>query len=143
MAPFCWKCGAPPTTLEPLPVPSSLTRLLESNDPPLEYEIPFIRDISQGQNRMDALDAQIRLLQATLAELGRKRDETAGYVQQYSAILSPVRRVPPELICETFALTLSRDDHDDILGDMSILGTCSALIYPFVILHHRPLVPVF
>ncbi|KAF8173155.1 hypothetical protein K438DRAFT_1547239, partial [Mycena galopus ATCC 62051] len=80
---------------------------LTSNNPPLESEIPVIRDIvSDGQDRVEALDAQIYILQAAVAELVRKRDEAAESTRERRAILSPIRRVPPELICNIFDLTI-------------------------------------
>jgi hypothetical protein len=45
-------------------------------------------------------------LRATLEQVARQRDEAVDHVHRYRAILSPVRRVPTELICEIFALTL-------------------------------------
>ncbi|KAJ7917433.1 hypothetical protein B0H13DRAFT_327304 [Mycena leptocephala] len=95
------------TSLNPPPA-TDLSRLLMSNDIPLESEIPYIRDIiSDGQNRIGALEAEIRGLHAIIAHLAQTRQEVMENVRQHRAILSPVRRVPPELICEIFALTLS------------------------------------
>ncbi|KAJ7792494.1 hypothetical protein B0H14DRAFT_166838 [Mycena olivaceomarginata] len=83
-------------------------RLLTSNDVPLDPQIPFIRDIvSDGQKQVDALEAAI-------ARLTRKRDEIAENIRQHRAILSPVRRMPPELVCEILVLSLSSDDDRDI-----------------------------
>jgi hypothetical protein len=85
------------------------------NDAPLDSEIPFIRDIiSDAQDRVDALDGQIRDLKAVLSELVRRRDETAVQVRQHRVILSPVRQMPPELICEILCLTLDSDDEYDM-----------------------------
>ncbi|KAJ6594715.1 hypothetical protein B0H19DRAFT_1366528 [Mycena capillaripes] len=74
MAQFCSNCGAPPLTLPPLldPAVSStdLTHLLSSNNPPLESEIPSIRDIiSQGEERIPPLDAHIDALKAPIQVL--------------------------------------------------------------------------
>jgi hypothetical protein len=113
MAQACWKCGAPstPTPVPPIPEPAfDYTHLLTRNDVPHDSEIPFIRDIiTDGQNRVDALDIKIRHLEATLAKFARQRDENAEHLRQHRAILHPIRRVPPELICEIFALTLAMD----------------------------------
>ncbi|KAJ7629695.1 hypothetical protein DFH06DRAFT_708635 [Mycena polygramma] len=100
--------------LPKLEAPSqSLTRLLQSNDIPLEADIPFIRDVSNAQDQLDAFNAQIDSLQATLAQLTRRRDETAEYVRQHRAVISPVRRVPPELLCEIFVLAWCNEDDED------------------------------
>jgi hypothetical protein len=132
MSKTCSKCGAPTTTLATLvdlPPPNPnirLTHLLTSNEVPLETEIPFIRDIiSEGENREDALtaqmgalEAQIRRLKDTITQLKRKRSETTNYVRQHRAVISSVRCMPPELIAEIFALTLKSSvawDTDDVM----------------------------
>ncbi|KAJ7629700.1 hypothetical protein DFH06DRAFT_1005704, partial [Mycena polygramma] len=115
---ICSKCQAPAQEavldLPELEISRRLSDLLQSNVAPLESDIPFIRNIvSGGQDRVDAFDAQIDSLQATLAQLIRRRAETAEYVRQHRAVISPVRRVPPELLCEIFALAwLSEDDEN-------------------------------
>ncbi|KAF7376983.1 ABC protein [Mycena sanguinolenta] len=112
---ICWKCGTPPkpsptltALLEPLPSNPSpaMTRLLTSNDIPLDSDIPAIQQIiADDDHRLRALDAEILHLQATLAQLIQKRTETAQHVREHRSIVSVVRRVPPELICEILALS--------------------------------------
>jgi len=113
MPDFCWKCEAPPTALaDELPMdtpPIDFSQLLASNDSPLFSHIPSIRQtVTFSRLRVDALDAQIDALRATMEQLIEERDETAERVEQYTAILSPVRRVPAELICEIFSWTSPR-----------------------------------
>jgi hypothetical protein len=140
---FCWNCGASSITLTPLTDPPpgisslDLTHLLTSNDVPLDPEISVIQDIiSDGQERVDTLDAQIHILQATLARLIPRRDDAAEQVRQHRAILSPIRRVPPELICHIFSLTLSSSDMDGMNQPPWYLGLIcrswrhSSLAYP-------------
>ncbi|KAJ7849799.1 hypothetical protein B0H14DRAFT_861269 [Mycena olivaceomarginata] len=104
MAQFRLTCGAP-TNLPLLDVPPEVSALLTNNDVPLESQIPLIRDIiSDGQTEFDELEA-------ILAQLIPRRNEVAERVRQHRAVLSAVRRVPPELIGDIFALTLS--DNDD------------------------------
>ncbi|KAJ7877496.1 hypothetical protein B0H13DRAFT_2200559, partial [Mycena leptocephala] len=121
MTRFCWKCGAPPTIPlalhpdSPSTNPSlDFTRLLTSNDVPLESEVQVVQNIIfEGQRRVDTLDVQIQALHTSLAELLQRRDGKAEHVRQHRVIISPVRRVPQELICEIFALTLSYGRLDD------------------------------
>ncbi|KAJ7618218.1 hypothetical protein DFH06DRAFT_100206 [Mycena polygramma] len=120
MAKPCWKCGAPPrTTLAAIDVQQAppgessqdLARLMTTNEAPLDSEVQSIQIlIAHGKQQADALDAQIADFHATLTQLVRKRDETMDGVRQYRALLSSVRRVPLELLCEIFALTMSADD---------------------------------
>ncbi|KAJ7635767.1 hypothetical protein DFH06DRAFT_1220366 [Mycena polygramma] len=119
---LCSKCGGSSTvaaTLLAIEVPPAppgasspdLVRLLTSNEVPLDAEIRAVGTIvADGQQQADALNAQITDLQTILTRLVRKRDETVERVLRHSAILAPVRRVPMELLCEIFALTLLGDD---------------------------------
>ncbi|KAJ7131443.1 hypothetical protein C8R44DRAFT_774851 [Mycena epipterygia] len=85
---------------------SRLAHLLESNIPPLELEIPAIRQIiSENQTRVDALNTQIDVLPNAMDRLIEECDERQECVRKHTAVVSPVRRVPPELMCEIFALT--------------------------------------
>ncbi|KAJ6592507.1 hypothetical protein B0H19DRAFT_6990 [Mycena capillaripes] len=142
----CWKCGAPP--LNSLPSisdvarlsadsPLNLNHLLTSNEAPTEAEIsPMRLTISEMQDQVDALDAEIYHLRTTLGILFVRRQEAVDLVCQHSAILSPVRRVPPELICEIFAWTLDRDDEGAAsrppwhLGHICHSWRNAALAYP-------------
>ncbi|KAJ7673768.1 hypothetical protein DFH06DRAFT_749787 [Mycena polygramma] len=88
---------------------ANLTRLLTSNIVPLDSEVPPIVDIiSEGELQLHAVDSQIADLEATLAQLFRKREQILKHLRQHRAILSPVRRTPPELLCHIFTLTVSR-----------------------------------
>lgn len=142
MPPFCWQCGAPPT---PAPATASpelrpllgFDRLLTSNEVPLDSEIQSIRDfISDGQNQVETLNSQIDNLEAAIALLTQKRDRMAEHVRQHCAILSPVRRVPSELVCEILALSLSSDDEEPMnrppwhLGHICRFWRCTVLAYP-------------
>ncbi|KAJ7618177.1 hypothetical protein DFH06DRAFT_1483408 [Mycena polygramma] len=117
---LCSKCGDSPTTalpaigVPPMPPGASspdLARLLTSTEAPLDSEIRAVRAIVvDGQQQIDALDAQITGVRAKLAQLVHRRDETAERVRRHRAILAPLRRVPMELLCEIFAMTLPGDD---------------------------------
>ncbi|KAJ6462159.1 hypothetical protein C8R45DRAFT_1027484 [Mycena sanguinolenta] len=107
-----WNCGAAPKAVaslfEPLaPNPSpDINRLLRTNDVPLDSEIQVVQSIiSDAEDHLHALDAQILPLQTALAQLVRRRDETVEYLRQHRAVISPIRRVPPELVCEILALS--------------------------------------
>ncbi|KAJ7259179.1 hypothetical protein B0H12DRAFT_963000, partial [Mycena haematopus] len=83
---------------------------LNTNDAPMDSEIPFVEEIvSAGEDRLRALDAEITYLQTTLAQLVQRRIETTEHLHQHRAILSAVRRVPPELICEIFDWSTAQD----------------------------------
>ncbi|KAJ7619783.1 hypothetical protein DFH06DRAFT_1482828 [Mycena polygramma] len=114
MTPPCWNCGAvaeQPTQK----APHDLPRLQKGNDVPLDSEIPFVREnISYDEDCLDALETQIHDLEATLADLVQRRNETREHLREHRAILHPVRRAPAELICEIFVLTLDSPDGSTI-----------------------------
>ncbi|KAF8182140.1 hypothetical protein K438DRAFT_1161991 [Mycena galopus ATCC 62051] len=106
MTQFCLTCGAPPTKPVWLPEANVLSSLFASNDVPLESHIPLIHDIiSDGE-------AELQKLEVMLARLISRRDEIADQVRRHRNVLSSVRRVPPELICDIFALTMLDGDSD-------------------------------
>ncbi|KAF7346651.1 F-box domain-containing protein [Mycena sanguinolenta] len=114
----CCICGADPKAspsftalLEPFPASSSpdIARLLSTNDVPQDAHIPVIQQIISGaEERLRALDAYILPLQAALAQLVQQRADIAEHLREHRAILSPVRRVPPELVCEIFDLSTAQ-----------------------------------
>ncbi|KAJ7247893.1 hypothetical protein B0H12DRAFT_733617 [Mycena haematopus] len=145
MTQVCWKCGAPPkasltlaSLLEPLPPnPPPVIHLLNTNDAPIDSEIQVVQEIvSAGEDRMRALDAEIVHLQTTLAQLAERRIETTEHLREHRAILSAVRRVPQELICEIFDLSSAQDRADPEarppwrLGGISRPWRQYALAYP-------------
>ncbi|KAJ7926480.1 hypothetical protein B0H13DRAFT_1599544 [Mycena leptocephala] len=148
MAGFCWKCGAPSTTLKallnphPTPLPD-FNHLLTSNNVPLDSEIPHVRQIvSDSEDRLIALNtmiaacnAEILRLQDAIEELSESRDVATEQLRQYSAIIPPLRRVPPELVCEIFALSARRDIADNLKPPWRLDRICKlwrqyALSYP-------------
>ncbi|KAJ7131369.1 hypothetical protein C8R44DRAFT_978242 [Mycena epipterygia] len=101
--------SAPHATRLPelLPSASRLAELLQTNDAPLESEIQAIRQIlSDDEARVGVLNAEIDLLRIAMEELVAERDQIQKCARKYAAVLSPVRRVPPELMGEIFSLTL-------------------------------------
>ncbi|KAJ7121846.1 hypothetical protein C8R43DRAFT_1033112 [Mycena crocata] len=115
MAELCWKCGAasaPEIDSLAAREPSfvELPHLLETNDAPLDSDIPKIRlAILEEEMRLDRLDAQIWDTQCMLEMLTRKQKDAARSIRLHRAILSPVRRMPPELLCEIFMLSMGGD----------------------------------
>ncbi|KAJ7131395.1 hypothetical protein C8R44DRAFT_57172 [Mycena epipterygia] len=98
-------------------ISSRLAHLLESNIPPLELEIPAIQQIiAENQTRVDALNVQIDVLRTAMARLIDEREEREKCVRKHTAVVSPIRRMPSELMREIFALTLP---HTRQLGDMT------------------------
>ncbi|KAJ7918621.1 hypothetical protein B0H13DRAFT_2269015 [Mycena leptocephala] len=81
--------------------------ILETNDPPLESQIPFLRDfVARGRARMDVLNPKIALLQSALDELLEERDKLDIEIREHKGGLSPLRRMPTEILSHIFSLVL-------------------------------------
>ncbi|KAK7006145.1 hypothetical protein R3P38DRAFT_2646713, partial [Favolaschia claudopus] len=108
MTAFCWTI--PPRSPSPVSPTVDVTPLLRNNDVPCDFEIPYIHDIlSTGQFEVDDLNIQIGHVVVVLARLVRKRDAALENIRQHRAIISPVRRLPAELVCEIASLSVARD----------------------------------
>ncbi|KAJ7663944.1 hypothetical protein DFH06DRAFT_1128304 [Mycena polygramma] len=126
---LCPKCGAVPTESQSeealdLNVASGTRHhtLLNSNEPPDDSESSFIRSvISRTDARVAHLDEKIAKLWAQLEHLEKDRASLSSYRARNSAILSPLRRMPPEILSEIFLWTLP--SINDVLGK---LGTAAS-----------------
>ncbi|KAJ7663940.1 hypothetical protein DFH06DRAFT_1189012 [Mycena polygramma] len=99
----CPECGAPNPTV------GSLTAEIEAlvNAPPDDSEIAFIRSaISSTDATLTRLDEEISKLQKTLKRLEEERALLSSYRARSSAILSSLRRMPPEVLSEIFLWTV-------------------------------------
>ncbi|KAJ6462149.1 hypothetical protein C8R45DRAFT_529129 [Mycena sanguinolenta] len=96
--------------LEPFPPTPSpdIIRLLRTNDVPVDAEVIIVREI--------ILDAEIRLrairehsrAPVNAATLTATRSETEHNLREHRAILSAVRRIPAELVCEISDLSTAQ-----------------------------------
>ncbi|KAJ7777600.1 hypothetical protein DFH07DRAFT_876837 [Mycena maculata] len=81
----------------------SVEPLLVSNDAPQPTQTILVRAILQDKEaRLLALGAEITELQVALQTLQSKYAGLAAEIIQYKSTLSPVRRIPPEIIAEIF-----------------------------------------
>ncbi|KAF8211000.1 hypothetical protein K438DRAFT_1530063, partial [Mycena galopus ATCC 62051] len=87
---------------------------LNSNELPEDSDSTFIRSvISKTDAYLASLDDEISKLQEKLRQLEDERASLANYRTRNAAILSPIRRMPPEVLGEIFLWTLPAID--DIL----------------------------
>ncbi|KAJ7864031.1 hypothetical protein B0H13DRAFT_1088406 [Mycena leptocephala] len=95
----------------PTPAPNDI---LETNNPPLESEIPLLQDfVSRGRARMTVLDSRLALLQSSFSKLLEERDELDIEIRKYEGALSPLRRLPTEIISLIFTFTLRLRVNDE------------------------------
>ncbi|KAJ7631612.1 hypothetical protein DFH06DRAFT_1101562 [Mycena polygramma] len=115
--PSCANCGSLPIwqrlqgllrdMVPPAEESSAAIHLLETNDPPLEVEMHAVREtITKEEARLRILDENIAHMQSVLAALSQKRDESKVKIRLHRAIISPLRRLPPEILGLVFSHTI-------------------------------------
>mgnify|MGYP001212031258 CR=1 FL=1 len=83
----------------PHPLDSPYARQLGTNYVPSDQDVAHIRHlIAKPQAHVDNVDKEIARLTEMLAALQRERQSYQSYINQHRAILSPIRRVPPEIL---------------------------------------------
>jgi len=68
--------------------------------------------ISVAQADISRLDGEITRLNAVLDGLTRKRDALQTYTHLHTALVAPIRRLPPEVLSEIF---LCYNDENNVL----------------------------
>ncbi|KAJ7631368.1 hypothetical protein DFH06DRAFT_1224340 [Mycena polygramma] len=104
---------APAAVLSALPSdksvdPSTISRdILDTNDPPADFNISSIREfVSRGSARRAVLDSKIAPLKAELKKLVDERNALDTEIRKHEGAISPLRRLPTEVICIIFTLAL-------------------------------------
>lgn len=81
----------------------NLVALISNNVPPTDHEIQQIRHLlREGTAELAALDQDLSKTIAALADLMTLRSRRRGEVESLAAVLSPIRRIPPEILIEIF-----------------------------------------
>ncbi|KAJ7937908.1 hypothetical protein B0H13DRAFT_1943528 [Mycena leptocephala] len=111
-----------PTTSEPVnesplvndsfpPLGGRHHRLLYSNDPPSDCEIPHIREYiedlkTETERRVSNINQELDQLQKRSQHLRDNFRSLSATVEQNIAVLSPARRIPKELVRHIFCFTI-------------------------------------
>jgi hypothetical protein len=96
---LCAKCGHIVAKLPTTPVPD----LLDGHYIASEFLAQMICDtISVTQADISRLDSEITRLKAVLDDLTRKRDALRTYTHLHTALVAPIRRLPPEVLSVIF-----------------------------------------
>jgi len=103
---ICTTCRR--TLPQKLAIPTTpVPELLRTYHPPSTSQINSIQQvISDADSTLDALDNKILKLEDMLDDLRRRRVALDNFKQAHQAILSPMRRLPPEIIGDIFSLCL-------------------------------------
>ncbi|KAF7371183.1 F-box domain-containing protein [Mycena sanguinolenta] len=108
---WCSECGALQAVDElteelRCPAGTSHYALLNSNEAPLDSELPIVESmILKIDASVAAIDKEILDLYCRIKELNEERDRLRSYRVKNRAILSPIRRLPPEILVEIFLWT--------------------------------------
>ncbi|KAJ7498116.1 hypothetical protein B0H11DRAFT_2189846 [Mycena galericulata] len=111
----CSECGAviisKAEELNISATPETLARhlkLMTTNEPPNGPELAYIRAVvSKTGPRLACLDDEISRLEGQLKQLKKDRAVLSEYHAQNTTIISPLRRMPREILGEIFSWTLS------------------------------------
>ncbi|KAJ7647822.1 hypothetical protein FB45DRAFT_1102144 [Roridomyces roridus] len=80
-----------------------LRDLLRSNDPPSKFQVAHCRSISTSlPAELERYDDEIRRLNAALLKAESERVTVQDYFRLCDAVISPVRRLPAEILVEIF-----------------------------------------
>ena len=80
-----------------------LHHLLITNEPPGSDEHDQVSAAYKSVNvQLQSIDAQMARLQAELTQISGDRDRTQKRADQYRGVLSPLRRLPPEILSKIF-----------------------------------------
>ncbi|KAJ7609031.1 hypothetical protein FB45DRAFT_703426, partial [Roridomyces roridus] len=86
-------------------------KLMRTNEPPESSEMAYIQAVlSKTGAQLADLDGKIMHLKAQLRQLEDERAVLAEYHAENAAVVSPVRRTPPEVLAEIFSWTLPSSD---------------------------------
>ncbi|KAF8122343.1 hypothetical protein K438DRAFT_1745042 [Mycena galopus ATCC 62051] len=96
------------TLPEPLPAPDYLTNFLDVSPGSMGYDLII--------SHIDELESQVAVIDEAIASLQLHRADLLKSVQTHKAIIAPVRRLPPEILGEIFALVMYATFH---FGDIS------------------------
>ncbi|KAJ7609149.1 hypothetical protein FB45DRAFT_1067153, partial [Roridomyces roridus] len=108
----CSECGSlKSSSFDQTPTSSRRLKLTTTNEIPEEAELDSIRSFaSTTRARLAVLEQGIVELEDRLKELQSERLALRKLHEEDSAILSPLRRVPPEILAEVFSWTLPGPD---------------------------------
>ncbi|KAJ7509696.1 hypothetical protein B0H11DRAFT_1657647, partial [Mycena galericulata] len=80
---------------------------LDNNNAPPEIIIPSLRDfVSLGSARRTHLDAKIAILQAALNKTLEERNPLDIEIRKHQGAISPLRRLPTEILSLIFGFTM-------------------------------------
>ena len=84
-----------------------------TNSAPPDDQRDHVRSLlAEPTAELEAVEEDITRLQARLADIQRRKRELTSYVEDLGALLSPIKRMPPEIMARVF----------DFCGDVHVRG---------------------
>ncbi|KAJ7117478.1 hypothetical protein C8R44DRAFT_790808 [Mycena epipterygia] len=100
--------------------------ILDTNNPPDEIQIPSIRDfISSAGAHRGLLNAKIASLRLSLDKLLKERETLDIEIEKHKGGLSPLRRMPTEIISLIFTFTLPPHVPDAESAPWTVSAVCA------------------
>ncbi|KAJ3562520.1 hypothetical protein NP233_g9517 [Leucocoprinus birnbaumii] len=88
-----------------------------SNHAPSDLEAHYIlKSIAHGNSHLEFLETEIRTLRETLVNLEQRQENVRNYLSSQRSLLSPIRRIPPEILGQIF-LALQNVSEPICFGD--------------------------
>ncbi|KAJ7649066.1 hypothetical protein DFH06DRAFT_996807, partial [Mycena polygramma] len=104
-------------TFPGLTPPASLARLIESNAAPSGIE----SQLTMGY--IGELETQVASLDEAMASISRRRTELLQSVEAHKVVLSPIRRVPPEILGEIFSFIVHATFYFNDINRVKLLAS--------------------
>lgn len=103
--------------------------LLQTNEPPSDLEVARMQRLRlHAEKQLVRISDQLSAAQTlqTAVELTKEREEQHRIIERFTAMLHPVRRLPPEILSEIF-LRCTEDSDEEFQGS----GSVSSSINPY------------
>ncbi|KAJ7185314.1 hypothetical protein C8R46DRAFT_376397 [Mycena filopes] len=104
---------------------SSFAHILRTNAVPSDSESERIRDLLQGpRKQLVEVTGELSRLQSLIDEATRTRDELQDFIDAHTALISPMRRLPEDILRAVFIAALPEDRNPTISSDDAPLLFC-------------------
>ncbi|KAK0234216.1 hypothetical protein IW262DRAFT_139803 [Armillaria fumosa] len=106
---LCRSCGISISRTPVLDDPSyygSFDNYLNTNEPLPEAEATRLRHtiLTDMSDEMARLNSEMERVKSLMEEIEKDRELLQARIERYTALISPVRRLPPEIVSEIFWL---------------------------------------
>ncbi|PBK90392.1 hypothetical protein ARMGADRAFT_995277, partial [Armillaria gallica] len=120
----CPECGysIPGESLAPILPSSRFEELSSCNDPPVDLERTALEAVvREGKANLASLRQRIAAVRKTLKILFKEQTRTVKHITDAKILLSPIRRLPADVLIEIFTACLPEDP--DLPDDTDSLDT--------------------